>query len=203
MGSFDWMELDTLTREIEHTQSRLGAARGTRNHGLVTLLEREIADAAKRRFRVLADITNALGGSANTKPYQRPTLVREAQLINTEGEQTAEKHRQPPQHAENAEPFTTGSLVSPGSLQPPSSDGVAAMWDRLTAADIEQAKRTIVNRRAEMLARHAEELKALDAEQSEINTIEQAIDAFARKFKIGGAEVVPFDAERSTHTQLG
>src|SRR5258708_5341465 len=78
----------------------------------------------------------------------------------------AEKHRQPPQQAENAEPFTTGSLVSPGSLQPPSSDGVAAMWDRLTAADIEQAKRTIVNRRAEMLARHAEELKALDAEQS-------------------------------------
>ena len=66
------------------------------------------------------------------------------------------------------------------------------MWDRLTAADIEQAKRSVTNRRSEMLARHAEELKALDAEHTEISAIEQAINTFAQRFKIGCAEVVPF-----------
>jgi hypothetical protein len=49
-------------------------------------------------------------------------------------------------------------------------------------------------RRSEMLARHAEELKALDAQQAEIDTIEQAIAAFAQKFKGAEAEVVPFEA---------
>jgi hypothetical protein len=32
-----------------------------------------------------------------------------------------------------------------------------------------------------MLARHAEELKGLDAEQSQLETLEQAIDMFLRK----------------------
>ena len=72
------------------------------------------------------------------------------------------------------------------------------MWDRLTAADIEKAKRGLAQRRSELLARHAEELKALDAEQSEIDIIEQSIGVFARKFNLaGGPKVVPLDAERS------
>ena len=76
------------------------------------------------------------------------------------------------------------------------------MWEKLTRADVEHAKRGIANRRSEILARHAEELKALDAEQSEIDVIERAIDAFVSKFKIGGgAEIVPFDTERSSHSQ--
>jgi len=77
------------------------------------------------------------------------------------------------------------------------------MWDRLTAADIEQAKRSVTNRRSEMLVRHAEELKALDADETEISAIEQAINAFARKFRIGSADVAPFDRERGAHTQAG
>lgn len=36
MDSFEWMELDTLTRQIEHAQSRIDAARATKNFGLVT-----------------------------------------------------------------------------------------------------------------------------------------------------------------------
>ena len=76
------------------------------------------------------------------------------------------------------------------------------MWDKLTRADVERVKRGLASRRSEILARHAGELKALDAEQAEIDVIEQAIDAFASKFKIGGsAEVVPFDTERSAHSQ--
>ena len=77
------------------------------------------------------------------------------------------------------------------------------MWDKLTRADVERAKQGLVARRSELLARHAEELKALDAEQSEIDVIEQAIGAFASKFKIGGAEVVPFNAEHNAPSQAG
>jgi hypothetical protein len=53
------------------------------------------------------------------------------------------------------------------------------------------------------LARHADELKALEAEQTEIDVIEHAIDAFASKHKIGGATVVAFEAERNSQIQAG
>jgi hypothetical protein len=36
------------------------------------------------------------------------------------------------------------------------------VWEKLTRADVEHAKRGIANRRSEILARHAEELKALE-----------------------------------------
>jgi hypothetical protein len=205
MGSFDWTELDTLTRDIEYTQSRLDAARATKNHGLVTLLQQEIAEAAKRRARVLVEITKALGGSASGKRHPRPALVREPQLKNAEGEQQVihQVERDQP-CAENAEPDTTSTLVSPVPRELSDEEGNPAKWDRLTAADIDQAKRAVAQRRSEMLARHAEELKALDTEQTEIDAFERAIGAFATKFKIGGGgEVVPFDPERSMQTQAG
>jgi|ERR1044071_6981464 hypothetical protein len=67
------------------------------------------------------------------------------------------------------------------------------MWT-LTPDDIRRAKDELTHRRsaaeaqhAEELrvleARHAEELKALDAELAEVSVIEQAADAFARKYK--------------------
>jgi hypothetical protein len=61
MSKFEWMELETLSSDIVHTQTRLDAARATKNLGLVQLLERELADALKRRAQVLADITKGLG----------------------------------------------------------------------------------------------------------------------------------------------
>jgi hypothetical protein len=72
------------------------------------------------------------------------------------------------------------------------------MWDKLTAADFERIKRGLATRRSEMLARHAEELKGLEAQQSEIDAIEKAIVAFTQKFKLASsAEVLPFDGERA------
>ena len=67
------------------------------------------------------------------------------------------------------------------------------MWT-LTPDDICRAKEELTQRRsaaeaqhAEELrvleARHAEELKAVDAELAEIVAVEQAADAFARKYK--------------------
>jgi len=49
------------------------------------------------------------------------------------------------------------------------------MWDKLTAADIEHINDGLATRRSKMLARHAEELKAMEAKQTEIDNIEQAI----------------------------
>src|SRR5437588_7465609 len=61
MGSSDWFELETLNGEIAHSQTRLAAARKTQNHGLVKLLQREIAEAEKWRSRLLGHITTRLG----------------------------------------------------------------------------------------------------------------------------------------------
>ena len=71
------------------------------------------------------------------------------------------------------------------------------MWDKLTAADLERVKRGLATRRSEMLARHAEELKSLEAEQTEIDAVEKAIAAFAQKFNLTStAEVIPLEGER-------
>ena len=71
------------------------------------------------------------------------------------------------------------------------------MWNKLTAADLEHVKRGLATRRSEMLARHAEELKALEADQGEIDVIEKAIAAFTQKFNLNKtAEVLVLDTER-------
>jgi hypothetical protein len=56
------------------------------------------------------------------------------------------------------------------------------VWDQLTPVDIERAKSELDARRAEMLARHAEELKGLDIDQTQLEALEQAIGAFLQKF---------------------
>src|SRR6266446_845793 len=61
MGSSDWFELETLSDEIANSQTRLAAARKTQNHGLVKLLQRELAEAEKWRSRLLGHITTRLG----------------------------------------------------------------------------------------------------------------------------------------------
>lgn len=64
-----------------------------------------------------------------------------------------------------------------------SIEGGKIVWDQLTPGDIERVKNELGTRRAEMLARHAEELRGLEAEQSQIETLEQAIEMFLRKAK--------------------
>ena len=71
------------------------------------------------------------------------------------------------------------------------------MWDKLTAADLECVKRGLATRRSEILARHAAELKALEAHQNEIDIIEKAIAAFTQKFSpASSAEVIPLEGDR-------
>ena len=185
MSKFEWMELETLSSEITHIQSRLDAARATKNLGLVQLLERELADALNRRAQVLADITKGLGYTGS-KP----------KLVPKPGHQPAQQPVTLQPSIEEAEPQTLAAAAET-DLGTNTKKGVDGMWDKLTAGDLERVKRGLATRRSEILARHAEELKALEAEQSEIDVIEKAIAVFTQKFKLTStAEVIPLEGER-------
>jgi hypothetical protein len=192
MSKFEWMELETVSNELAHLQSRLDTARVTKNMGLVQLLERDIADAAKRRAQVLADITTGLGvgSSARRKPQLVAVPVHPPLQTPVEQPQLAKQRVEP-----IPTPVTEGNSSETASSANKTGDDI--VWDKLTPADLERVKRGLSTRRSEMLARHAEELKALDAEHGEIDAIEKAIAIFAQKFKLTkSAEVVPLDAER-------
>ena len=198
MGSSDWFELETLSGEIAHSQTRLVAARKTQNHGLVKLLQREIAEAEKWRSRLLGHITTRLGSPDPAPPadHAAPWNVQvdtaeEVQVDRAEGEQHGSE---PVTEA----PETAVALPDPAPCTA-TIEGETAVWDQLSRTDIERLKRELGSRRAEILARHAEELKDLEADQVEIDAFELAIDAFARKFKVAGTEVVvPFEGDRGS-----
>ena len=61
------------------------------------------------------------------------------------------------------------------------------MWDKLSRADIEFAKQQLESRREQILVRHAEELRALDDEATDLETLDQLIGALAEKLSIGRA----------------
>jgi len=203
MSKFEWMELETLSSEITHTQSRLDAARATKNLGLVQLLERELAGALTKRAQVLADITNGLGSAGpkpklGTKPVSQPV---EAPVEQPENRSVRQPQRVPVQPAMSAKEAQPQPVNATGSNEPAfnasTENGDNSMWDKLTAADLERVKRGLASRRSEILARHAEELKSLEAEQSEIDAIEKAIAVFTQKFKLAStAEVIPLEGER-------
>lgn len=189
MSKFEWMELETLGGQIAHSQKRLEAARATQNFGLVQLLEREIAETEERRARVLADLTRGIDVPPSGERHPAPIPVGQVQRQRAEAKA--------PQSAKVV-------AVAPSNLTSPkpgpitgTTNGDTSMWDKLTPADLERVKRGLATRRSEMLNRHAEELKALETEQTGIDDIERAIAAFTQKFKLtGSADVVPFEAER-------
>jgi ribonuclease E len=85
---------------------------------------------------------------------------------------------------DRADRIDASGAVSPASaLKADSVEGGTIVWEQLTPGDIARVKNELGERRAEMLARHAEELKGLEAEQSQLETLEQAIEMFLRKAK--------------------
>jgi hypothetical protein len=186
MSKFEWVELETLSAEVAHLQSRIDAARVTKNYGLVQLLEREIAAATERRTRVLADITKGLSSALPIgRPKEMPVPQRQPERPDEKQEIDIKNETTLANNAPSADPgVTTGTT------------GDLTMWDKVTADDLESVKRGVATRRAEMLARHAGELKALETEQAEIDAVEKAIAVFTQKFKITSAEVVPLGKER-------
>ena len=195
MGLSDWTELENLSGEIADSQGRLAAARATQNHGLVKLLERQILEAEKWRDRLLQQITSRLTVSSakGAREDAAATLAAEPQP-EAVSPAPAPESLGPESLAELA--VAVAEAVS-RDVAPVINrlEGVASVWDQLSRTDLDRVKRELGLRRAALLTRHAEELRALDAEQSEIDAFEQAIDAFARKFNLAGAEVVvPFEA---------
>jgi hypothetical protein len=66
MGSFEWMEVETLSTEITALESRLAAAKSRHNYGLVKVVKEQIAAAQQRRARYLAHITTSLAESLDS-----------------------------------------------------------------------------------------------------------------------------------------
>jgi hypothetical protein len=64
------------------------------------------------------------------------------------------------------------------------------MWKQLTPADIERVKHRLAVSRAETLSRHAEELKALDAQQDEVESLERLLTTFAQKYLAASSPIV-------------
>src|SRR5438874_13629112 len=79
MSKFEWVELETLSAEVAHLQSRIDAARVTKKYGWVQLLEREIAAATQRRTRVLTDITKGLSNALPIGPQPKEMPAPERQ----------------------------------------------------------------------------------------------------------------------------
>src|SRR6185369_4090191 len=91
MSKFEWMELETLSTEINHAQSRLDAARATKNLGLVQLLESEIGETVKKRAEVIAQITKGLGRFAGPKPKLVAAPVHQPEHAQGERQEFAEE----------------------------------------------------------------------------------------------------------------
>jgi hypothetical protein len=244
MSSFEWVELETLTSDIETARSRLVDARKRNNQGAVAMLETEITRAEKRRAQLLAHISTNVATSP--EPVPRPTakeaagsrqaaapvaaalpeapgeqqppgetvsspepatpaeandgaVAVEAATPAAEGEAT-----EAPPVPETVVPIIASEVASPAAA--PNADSVEGdtfMWDQLKPSDIARAKAELGERRAETLARHAEELRGLEGDQSLLETLEQAIDSFLRKFNPPSPEgaVVALDQERELRQQ--
>ena len=68
-----------------------------------------------------------------------------------------------------------------GALEP-------SMWEKLTPNDLLVARQQIGQRREELLRKHAEELASIQAEQTELETLQRLIGVFAEKFMSAATE---------------
>jgi hypothetical protein len=204
MSSFEWMELQTLTSDIAASRSRLAAARASKDNRLTRTLEQEITAAEERRNRLLAHITNHVAG-AEDEARESQTKGEEPATMPDQAEEAAGNQAASEQEPKDPGPPSVDEAARPAAAPEAGSEtGGTAVWDQLTPGDIERAKNDLDVRRAEMLARHAEELRSLETDQAQLDGLVQAIDAFARKFKLAsqdGAAVVTLDEERGLRAQ--
>src|ERR1051326_2356517 len=68
------------------------------------------------------------------------------------------------------------------------------MWDQLKRTDVELAKQKLAELRGITLKRHAEELKQLDSDEAEIDTLGRLAEAVTEKYLNGGTHA----AERAS-----
>jgi hypothetical protein len=204
MGSFEWMELQTLTSDITAARSRLAAARSKKDHRVIRVLEEEIAAAEARRARLLAHITTHLAGNPEPAPDPETTEGADAYRAGEPVEEPPRDEGEADQPSrELVDPTLADGAASPAALEADSGEGDIIVWNQLTPGDIGRAKDELGMRRAEMLARHAEELNRLDGDQTQLDSLERAIDAFMRKFNSSSREGVPDGTREAAIVALG
>ncbi len=194
MSSFEWMELQTLISDIETARDRLADARRRKDVGRVRGLEEEITRAEQRRLQLVTHISTSIATS-EPAPRSGPAPTAAAAVWAAPAAAASQPISDPAAAA--AEVLADGAPASAATTD--SIEGGNIVWDQLTPGDIERAKNELSARRAEMLARHAEELRGLDAEQSQLESLEQAIDSFLQRFKrpSAGDGVVALDQQRA------
>ena len=165
MNSFEWMELQTLTADIAEARSRLSTARSSRNPRHIRGVEHEIAAAEARRSRLIAHLSTHLADNPK------------AHALADSGEAAA-----PPgeRRTGSTASRSLGRVVAP--MAAGAEEGDIVVWEKLTPADIARATGELGARRAAVLARHADELRALEADQGQLESLARAIDAFMRKY---------------------
>ena len=210
MSSYEWMELQTLTSDIAASRARLVAARSAKDNRLARVLEQEIGEAERRRDLLLANITDQVAGQdepsspAETGATEVVLTLEPAEVVP---EDIVSQSEAPKQQALSPEPAAAELVAQHAAPLAARTEGGSTVWDQLTPGDIENAKIELAGRRAEMLARHAEELKGLDTDQAQLDTLAEAIELFARKFKLPAqaeapnAAVVTLEEERELRMQ--
>src|SRR5437868_6789345 len=129
MSSFEWIELQTLTNEIDTSRARLADARARKDLGRARRLEDEIARAEKRRTDLLAHITTNLVNapepapppakeSARARraaaPVEESAPVEETAPVETAAEREAAEAVAEPEPAEAvAEPEPAEAVAEP------------------------------------------------------------------------------------------
>jgi hypothetical protein len=161
MAAPEWAKLDDLSRDIADAQVRLKGAKSSRRLELAAAIEQEIDEMDERRSHLFGQIADNLAG----EPSGSTGAVRAATPVDVSSDAS---DRRDGDHAEPQERDRKrmGDTV----------------WNQLTAADVERARQELERQRTDMLARHVEEMKSLDADGSDIGELEQAIEAFMRKF---------------------
>jgi hypothetical protein len=213
MSSYEWMELQTLTSEIAASRARLVAARSAKDNRLARVLEQEVGEAERRRDLLLANITDQVASPAEAARASESDVADPPVTLETpvtlEPTETVLPDNDGAERPETpADPVVAERAASRSPApRAESTEGGIAVWDQLTPGDIENAKNELASRREEILARQAEELKALDADQTQLDTLAEAIELFARKFKPAAqaegpnAAVVALEEERELRLQ--
>jgi hypothetical protein len=188
MSSYEWMELQGLINDIELSRSRLVEARRRGDRGRVRALGDEIEQAEKSRLALIAHISTnivTIPGPASKATDGHGSRQGSAPIAKAVPKKTEEKPaagevaRDPEPTLRRKPREDAGS--GPFSAKDDSVEGETIVWDRLTPQDFQRVKDELGVRRGEMLARHSEELKELHAEQTQLETLEQAIEMFLRK----------------------
>lgn len=71
------------------------------------------------------------------------------------------------------------------------------MWNQLTRADVDRVRQRLATQRDEMLRRHTEEIRGLDADEAELQLLEQLLLAFTKKHLVPVGNETPSDLEQA------